>query len=161
MMEVFGGGAPIVFSKGGKGIENLPHAVKKLAGDISLKLFKREVIIEIIIIGNKRIEADAIKRVIVAAPGDFFIPKNLSNDLKAVYSMGYFEDVRVEAESTSKGKIIFFKVKEKPTIRRIIIKGNSSRFDDEEIKENLNIKTGSILNIFKVQNNVKRIEALY
>ena len=161
MMEVFGGGAPIVFSKGGKGIENLPHAVKKLAGDISLKLFKREVIVEIIIIGNKRIEADAIKRVIVAAPGDFFIPKNLSNDLKAVYSMGYFEDVRVEAESTSKGKIIFFKVKEKPTIRRIIIKGNSSRFDDEEIKENLNIKTGSILNIFKVQNNVKRIEALY
>jgi len=161
MMEVFGGGTPIVFSKGGKGIENLPHAVKKLAGDISLKLFKREIIIEIIIIGNKRIEADAIKRVIVATPGDLFIPKNLSNDLKAVYSMGYFEDVRVEAESISKGKIIYFKVKEKPTIRRIIIKGNSSRFDDEEIKENLNIKTGSILNIFKVQNNVKRIEALY
>jgi len=161
IMEVLGGGTPIVFSKGGKGIENLPHAVKKLSGDVSLKLFKREVIIEIIIIGNIRIEADAIKRVIVAAPGDFFIPKNLSNDLKAVYSMGYFEDVRVEAESTSKGKIIFFKVKEKPTIRRIIIKGNSSRFDDEKIKENLNIKTGSILNIFKVQNNVKRIEALY
>ncbi|MEA3436471.1 MAG: outer membrane protein assembly factor BamA, partial [Thermodesulfobacteriota bacterium] len=133
----------------------------KLAGDISLKLFKREVIIKIIIKGNKRIEADAIKRVIIAAPGDIFIPKNLSNDLKTVYSMGYFEDVRIEAESTSKGKIIFFKVKEKPTIRRIILKGNSSRFEDEKIKENLNIKTGSILNIFKVQKNVKRIEALY
>ncbi|MBW2562491.1 MAG: outer membrane protein assembly factor BamA [Deltaproteobacteria bacterium] len=161
MMEVFGGEAPIVFSKGGKGIENLSPAVKKLAGDISLKLFKHEVVIKIIIKGNKRIEADAIKRVIVAAPGDVFLPKNLSNDLKAVYSMGYFEDVRVEAESTSKGKIIFFKVKEKPTIRKIIFKGNSSRFDDEKIKENLNIKTGSILNIFKVQKNVKRIEALY
>ena len=161
MMEVFGGGAPIVFSKGGMGIENLPHAVKKLAGDMSLKLFKREVIIEIIITGNKRIEADAIKRVIVAAPGDVFIPKKLSNDLKTVYSMGYFEDVRIEAESTSKGKVIFFKVKEKPNIRRIIIKGNSSRFDDEKIKENLNIATGSILNIFKVQKNVKRIETLY
>ena len=161
MVEVFGTGPPIVFSTEGKGIENLPHAVKKLAGDISLKLFKREVIIEIIIMGNNRIEADAIKRVIVAAPGDVFIPKNLSNDLKAVYSMGYFEDVRIESESTSKGKMIFFKVKEKPTIRKIIIKGNSSRFDDEKIKENLNIKTGSILNIFKVQKNVKLIEELY
>jgi len=161
MMEVFGGEAPIVFSKGGKGIENLSPAVKKLAGDISLKLFKHEVVIKIIIKGNKRIEADAIKRVIVAAPGDVFLPKNLSNDLKAVYSMGYFEDVRVESESTSKGKIIFFRVKEKPTIRKIIFKGNSSRFDDEKIKENLNIKTGSILNIFKVQKNVRRIEALY
>jgi len=127
MMEVFGGGPPIVFSSAGKGIENLSHAVKKLTGDISLKLFKREVIIKIIIKGNKRIEADAIKRVIVALPGDVFIPKNLSNDLKAVYSMGYFEDVRIEAENTSKGKIIIFKVKEKPTIRKIIIKGNSSR----------------------------------
>jgi outer membrane protein insertion porin family len=161
MMEVFGSGSPIVFSKGGKGIENLSPAVKKLAGDMSLKLFKREVIIKIIIKGNKRIEADAIKRVIIAAPGDVFIPKKLSNDLKAIYSMGYFEDVRIEAESTSKGKIIFFKVKEKPTIRKIIIKGNSNKFDDEKIKENLNIKTGSILNIFKVQKNVKRIEELY
>jgi len=161
MMEVFGAGPPIIFSTEGKGIENLPHAVKKLGGDISLKLFKREAIIKIIIKGNKRIEADAIKRVIVATPGDLFIPKNLSNDIKAVYSMGYFEDVRIEAESTSKGKIIFFKVKEKPTIRRIIIKGNSNKFDDEEIKENLNIKTGSILNIFKVQKNIKRIEAFY
>ena len=161
MLEVFGTAPPIVFSTEGKGIENLPHAVKKLSGAISLKLFKREVIIKIIIKGNKRIEADAIKRVIVAAPGDFFISKNLSNDLKAVYSMGYFEDVRIEAESTPKGKIIYFKVKEKPTIHRIIIKGNSSRFDEKEIKENLNIKTGSILNIFEVQKNVERIKALY
>lgn len=161
MMEVFGGGPPIVFSTAGKGIENLSPAVKKLTGDISLKLFKREVIIKIIIKGNNRIEADAIKRVIVAAPGDFFIPKKLSNDLKAIHSMGYFEDVRIEAESTSKGKIIYFNVKEKPTIRKILIKGNSNKFDDEKIKENLNIKTGSILNIFKVQKNVKRIEALY
>ncbi len=161
MLEVFGTAPPIVFSTEGKGIENLPHAVKKLAGAISLKLFKREVIIKIIIKGNKRIEADAIKRVIVAAPGDFFLSKNLSNDLKAVYSMGYFEDVRIEAENTPKGKIIYFKVKEKPTIHRIIIKGNSSRFDEKEIKENLNIKTGSILNIFEVQKNVERIKALY
>ncbi|MDY6791401.1 MAG: outer membrane protein assembly factor BamA [Thermodesulfobacteriota bacterium] len=161
MMEVFGTDPPIVFSAENKGMENLPHAVKKLAGDISLKLFKREVIIKIIIEGNQRIEADAIKRVIITTPGDVFIPKSLSSDLKNVYAMGYFEDVRIEAESTPSGKIIFFKVKEKPTIRRIIMKGNSTRFDDEKIKENLNIKTGSILNIFKVQKNVKRIEALY
>ncbi|MBT8350261.1 MAG: outer membrane protein assembly factor BamA, partial [Deltaproteobacteria bacterium] len=161
MMDVFGRGLPIIFSTESRGIENLPHEVKKIAGNISLKLFKREVIIKIIIEGNRRIETDAIKRVIVAAPGDVFIPKNLSNDLKAVYKMGYFEDVRVEAESSSKGKLIFFKVKEKPTIRKIILKGNSSRFKDEKIKENLNIKTGSILNIVKVQKNIKRIEALY
>jgi len=161
LMEVFEKDHPRVFSLEGKGIENLPHAVKKLTSELSLKLFKREIIVKVLIDGNKRIEADAIKRVITAAPGDIFLPKNLSSDLKAVYSMGYFEDVRIEAENTPKGKIVIFKVKEKPTIRKIIITGNKVVFDDKEIKESLNIKTGSILNIFKVQKNVKRIEDLY
>jgi outer membrane protein insertion porin family len=74
--------------------------------------------------------------------------------------MGYFEDIRVEAENGPDGKIIIFDVKEKPTIRIIRFKGNRV-YDDDEIKENLNIKTGSILNIFKVGSNIKRIEELY
>ncbi len=49
MMDVFGSGLPIVFSTESKGIENLPHEVKKITGNISLKLFKREVIVKIII----------------------------------------------------------------------------------------------------------------
>ncbi|MBW1867044.1 MAG: outer membrane protein assembly factor BamA, partial [Deltaproteobacteria bacterium] len=58
------------------------------------------------------------------------------------------------------GKIVVFKVREKPTIRVIRIKGNRV-YDDEEITENLTLKTGAILNIFKLNSNVKRIEELY
>jgi len=114
----------------------------------------------VLVTGNKRIEADAIKKIIKTKPGDVYLAKSLSQDLKAVYSMGYFEDIRVEAEQGSQGKVIIFNVKEKPTIRIIRFKGNKV-YDDDKIKENINIRTGSILNIFKVRSNIKRIEEFY
>ncbi|MCK4469292.1 MAG: outer membrane protein assembly factor BamA, partial [Desulfobacterales bacterium] len=160
MVESFGQSPPKIFYVEGKGIENLFGSVKELAGDLGIKLFKREKIAEILVAGNKRIEADAIKKIIETSPGDVYLAKNLATDLKSIFSMGYFDDVRIEAEDGPKGKIITFRVKEKPTIRVIRIKGNKV-FDDEDIMENLNIRTGSILNIFKVRSNIERIEELY
>ncbi|HUV50311.1 MAG TPA: outer membrane protein assembly factor BamA [Anaerolineae bacterium] len=160
MVESFGQSPPKVFYAEGKGMENLLGSVNELAGDLGIKLFKREKIAEILVVGNKRIEADAIKKAIEISAGDIFLAKNLANDLKSIFSMGYFDDVRIEADDGPEGKIITFMVKEKPTIRVIRIKGNKV-FDDEDIMENLNIKTGSILNIFKVCSNIEQIEGLY
>ncbi len=143
-----------------EGIENLSVSLQELSRDIGFKLFDRDVITEITVAGNKRIEVDAIERYIKSKPGDAYLPSHLSNDLKSIFSMGYFEDIRIEAKDTPTGKQITFQVKEKPTIRRIKFKGNRV-YDDEEIEEALNIKAGSILNVFVIQNNIIRIEDLY
>ena len=183
MVDVSTDKPPASFFSEGEGVENLPAAVKSLSDAISSKLFKREKIADVRVVGNRRIEQDAIKRIVKTKPGDAFLAKNLSEDLKAIYSMGYFDDVRVESEDSSSGKIIIFVVKEKPTIRHIYIKGStgvqssgSKKFEDEKkddikpislviedekIMKSLDIKTGSILNIFKLQSNIKRIEDLY
>jgi len=160
VVESFGEGLPNVFIKEGQGIENLLGTVKQLARDIGMKLFKREKVARVLVTGNKRIETDAIKRVIKTEPGDVYLARSLSEDLKAVYSMGYFEDIRIEAEKVPEGKVIIFRVKEKPTIRHIRFKGNIV-YSDEELSEKIDIRTGSILNIFKVRSNIKRIEELY
>ncbi|MBI5590078.1 MAG: outer membrane protein assembly factor BamA [Deltaproteobacteria bacterium] len=183
MVEVSSDKSPASFFSDGEGVENLPTAVKSLSDAISSRLFKREKIAEIRVNGNKRIEQDAIKRIVKTQPGDTFLAKNLSEDLKAIYSMGYFDDVRVESEDSTAGKIIIFVVKEKPTIRHIYIRGGKNYqdagskqfkeeekeeikpgslvFDDEKILKSLDIKTGSIINIFKIQSNIKRIEDMY
>jgi outer membrane protein insertion porin family len=160
MINVYKKELPLIFIKEGQGIENLPGIVKQLATTIGTTLFKREKIVSVEIAGNKRIESDAIKRVIKTKPGDIYLPKRLSEDLKAVYAMGYFDDIRIEAENTPEGKKIVFRVKEKPTIRVIRFKGNKV-FKEDKIKENLTIKTGSILNTFKIRSNIARIEDLY
>ena len=160
MIESFGEGSVGVFTKEGQGIGNVPGTVKQLVRDMSMKLFKREKIAKVLVAGNKRIEADAIKRIIKTKPGDVYIAKSLSQDLKAVYSMGYFEDIRIDAEESPQGKVIIFRVMEKASIRIIRFQGNKL-YKDDEIKENLSIRTGSILNIFKVRSNIQRIEDLY
>ena len=160
MIKSSGEGSVGVFVKEGRGIENVLGIVKQLVRDISMKLFKREKVAKVLITGNKRIEGDAIKKIIKTKPGDVYLAKSLSQDLKAVYSMGYFEDIRIEAEESPQGKVIIFKIKEKPTIRIIRFKGNKV-YKDDEIKENLSIRTGSILNTFKVRGNIKLIEELY
>jgi len=160
LIESFGKRPPKNFYVEGRGIENLLGSVEKLADELGIKLFKRVKIAEVTIAGNKRIEADAIKRALKTSKGDMYVSKNLAKDLKSIFSMGYFDDVTIEAEDGPKGKIITFRVQEKPTIRVINIKGNKA-FDDEEIIENMDIKTGSILNMFKIRSNIERIEELY
>lgn len=149
------------FTAEGEGVQNLPATVKKISREIGLKIFKREKIAQVVIEGNSRIEDDAIRRVIQTQPGDIYLLKNLSEELKRVYEMGYFDDIRVEAKNEPEGKVIIFKVKEKPTVRGISVDGNTYVYEDEEILEVLNTRKGSILNIYTVQNDMRRIEELY
>ncbi len=156
----FGEGKPTQFFIEGEGLENLPVVVKKLSDSLSMRIFRKEKVARVQVKGNRRIEADAIKRVIQTAAGDIFLAKSISNDLKAVYAMGYFDDIRVYAEESPNGKIIIFEVEEKPTIRNIRFTGNRV-FDDEELQETLTISTGSILNIFDIKSNIQRIQTMY
>lgn len=160
MMQPLSEAAPDVFYAEGEGLESLLGLVDELALDISMVLFKQEKIDQLQVAGNHRIEADAILRVIQTRTDTLFRPGDLTEDLKRVFGMGYFEDVRIEREKGPKGNIITFRVKEKPTLRKISIKGNRI-YETEEILENIVLKTGSILNEDAVRSSVKRIENLY
>ena len=92
-----GGEEPYAFSVEGEGVENLLGSVNKLVQELGLKLFKRQKIVQVLISGNNRIEEDAIRRVIKIKAGDLYNLKNISDELRAVYKMGYFDDIRVEA----------------------------------------------------------------
>lgn len=161
MLSSSGDESPALFSAEGEGVENLPGTLKNLVKEIELKLFKREKIVKVLIKGNDRIEADAIRRVLKIKAGDIYNEKNINDDLKAIYKMGYFDDIRVESQTVPDGKIITFVVKEKPTVRNISIEGNTWVYDDEKIKEELTLRKGSILNINTIQNDMRRIEELY
>ncbi len=160
LIKTFGDRPPEKFFLEGRGMENLAASVERLAQRMALKLFKREKVLEVRVAGNVRIEADAIRRVLKTKPGSVYLPKTLSDDLKAVYAMGYFDDVRIESLKKPGGEIVIFHVKEKPTIRQIRFKGNTI-FDNSELLDGLDIKTGSILNSYKVKSNVEQIESMY
>ncbi len=160
MVNPKGSEAPMTFSAQGRGLENLPNVLKKLAGKIGRQLFKYDIVDEVRVQGNQRLETDAILRSIQTKAGGIFQPNSVTQDLRAIYAMGWFDDVRVEAESGKNGKIVTFHVKEKPVIRRVKLKGNLL-INDEKIKENLTIRTGTVLNNKKIRNNIEQIELMY
>lgn len=151
---------PVRFFAQGRNLENLIAVTGDLTDQMAMALFQRELVDQVSVSGNQRIEADAILRVIRTRPGSVYKPEALSEDLRAVYAMGFFDDVRVEAHPTAGGREIVFHVKEQPTIRRINIRGNSY-IKEEDIRDNLTISTGAILNVFRVYSNIEQIETLY
>lgn len=160
VMETLSTAPATIFFKEGRGRATLMATVDELARKMGRRLFQRERIAVIEIAGNSRIEDDAIRRRLKTGVGDEFSAKSLSEDMKQVFAMGYFDDVRIEAESGPDGKNVTFTVQEKPTIRHIRVSGNDE-FDDDELYESLTLKTGSILNRTNILNNVALIEDMY
>ncbi len=144
----------------GRGIENIPHTVADLSRELGFHVFKRVKVVGVQVSGNQRIESDAILKNVHTAPGDVFLTRSLSEDLKRIYAMGYFDDVRIESEDGPGGKTIIINVREKPTIRKIRFKGNAI-FENDDLMAALDIKTGSILNDLSIQKNIERIESRY
>lgn len=149
------------FYNDGEGMESLIPAIGNISREIGAVLFKRRQIVSIAIEGNERIEKDAILRVIRSKPGDVFVKDILSDDLKAIYKMGYFDDVRIDSQTSKEGERVVISVTEKPTIREVIIKGAGKAYNVDEIKKALTINAGSIMNIFAIKNNITRIKELY
>jgi len=151
---------PTHFTQEGEGTEYIPGAIDQLARDISQVIFKREIIAEVSITGNQRIDSDTIRRAISAVPGEIYVPRKIPEDIKAIYDMGYFDDIKADVRSAPEGKSILFTVEEKPTVRQVLISGNKV-LEAVEIVEVVDITSGSILNSNRIQENVEAIKHLY
>ena len=114
---------PGVFVQG-RGRENLGAILAQLRTDILLRIAADERIARIEFKGNRKIEASAIQQVLKSAPGNIFTDADLSADIKAIYKMGYFDDVTAEVAEVAEGKAITFLVEEKPMITEVRIQGN-------------------------------------
>ncbi len=110
--------------------------------------------------GNERIEAEAILRAADTEAGDAYDEDELSDDLEDIHRMGYFDDVRVEAEEHEDGMAVVFRVEEKASLRSIEFSGNRI-FEDADLEENIDISSGAILNIARIKRNIRAIEAMY
>ena len=92
-------------------------AILLLAGTCAAQ--QNDVVAEIVIQGNRRIPADTIRARMFTRAGDVYDQAALERDFNSLWNTGYFDDLRIEREPSTKGWIIHVYVKEKPTIREI------------------------------------------
>jgi outer membrane protein insertion porin family len=150
---------PVIFAQG-KGIESIGAISAQIRINILMKIAADMKIVKIEFKGNRKIESSAISQVIKSTRGNLFSETELSADIKAIYKMGYFDDVAADVNSTPEGKIITFIVMEKPLISEIKIKGNKA-VEKTEIENALTFKVRQILNPEKVVSSIAKIKALY
>lgn len=119
-----------------------------------------DVVVDVRIRGNRRIEEDAIRSRIRTKPGDPLNRAQLAADLREIQALGFFQNVYVFADQTPEGLAIVFEVEENPVIRQISIIGND-HIDSDDITDILTLTTGSTLDYPLLQENEDRIEQLY
>ena len=110
--------------------------------------------------GNRKVEDDALQVNLRTVPGATLTQDMLREDVRAIWRMGFFEDVQVEATNVPGGVAVVFVLKEKPSIRKIFVSGHDE-VGLTKINEVLDLKKEQILDLAKVKKNVEKIRELY
>ncbi|MBU8848616.1 MAG: outer membrane protein assembly factor BamA [Desulfobacterales bacterium] len=150
----------ISFYADANNFESLFSTISQLSKEIIGELFQKKIITDIEVTGNKRVGTDAIIRIMDTQIGDIVKPDNISKDLKKIYEMGYFDNVIVKQESLDKGVKLIFEITEKSTVRKVKFKKNTV-YDDEELADIVDTRTGGILNIHKLNSDIDRMRLMY
>jgi outer membrane protein insertion porin family len=110
--------------------------------------------------GLKRIEEGAVKAKLSQKLGEPISQEKTSEDIKSIFKLGYFEDVKIEIEAFEGGVKLFYLVREKPAIIRVDLQGNKE-LQDEKIREKISITPGSIADTVLIQDNATKIGKYY
>ena len=144
----------------GQELENVEGSMDKIFNDVLAYTGRSFLIASIAPQGNARIDSGAILRSISSRAGDIYEAEQLRNDMKNIFKMGYFDDVRLRVEDTEKGKAVIFEVKEKPVIGQVTIRGYDELKEDD-IREVISVIPNTILNPQKIREAADNIKSLY
>ncbi len=106
--------------------------------------------------GAKRVGPDAIRRTMSTKVGSEFDPAKVRDDVKAIFRMGYFSDVKFDAEQTAGGYRLTVIVSEKPIVSAVTIDGNKD-VDTADLRAALTLKERSLFQEDKVKESARKL----
>jgi outer membrane protein insertion porin family len=115
---------------------------------------------DIIVEGNRRIQAPAILNRVSTKIGDPLSPAALRDDVRSIFGLGFFDDVQVRTEEFEGGVRVIFAVVERPLLREVGFEGNSELTNDE-LREKAAIRVGVLYNPVEVQKAEEAIRQKY
>lgn len=110
--------------------------------------------------GLKRIEEGAVKAKISQKIQEPLSQDKTNDDIKSIFKMGYFDDVKVEIEAFEGGIKLIYAVKEKPTIIKVEFQGNKE-LEDSKLREKIAVTPGAIADTVLIQENAVKVSKYY
>ncbi|HTG82825.1 MAG TPA: outer membrane protein assembly factor BamA [Geobacteraceae bacterium] len=129
-----------------------------LAGGIASA--EGEKITAVVIKGNRKIESAAILNAVKLKVGDSLDIERVDSDIRAIFRLGYFQDVKARTEASEKGIILTYEVTERPIVREVRIEGNKE-ISIEKIRGAFEVKPGAIFSAKDMTKGVKKVKKLY
>src|SRR3990170_1869360 len=110
--------------------------------------------------GNRRVQEAVILGRVQTKVGSPFVPVGLSEDIRAIFALGYFDDVQLKVDDFEGGVKVTFVVVERPFIRDVDFVGNK-KIDTKTLQEKIDLKLGSVYNPVDVQKALEALKSHY
>ncbi len=142
-------------------------AIRKIAAVLILLLLTVSVvnaaeqrISAVAIKGNLRVETAAIMLAVSCKAGELLDPERVDADVKAIYKLGHFQDVKADTEQGASGVTLTYTVLEKPIVREVKIEGNKELAIDK-VREVIEIKANTEFSPKELAKSIKKVKKLY
>jgi outer membrane protein insertion porin family len=120
----------------------------------------RIVVRELAVQGNRRVQEAVILGRVTAKVGGLFVPARLADDIRSIFSLGFFDDVQAKVEDFEGGVKLTFVVTERPFVRDINFAGNK-RLDAATLQEKIDFKLGAVYNPVEVTRAAEKLKEAY
>lgn len=107
--------------------------------------------------GMKVMDPDVVLMRLSIRKGDSPDAAAINEEVKRIWDMGYFSDVRASLEP---GNMLVFTVVEKPRIDNIVVEG-SGKVDNDDILAAMSTKSGAVLNEKLLAEDIQKVTELY
>jgi outer membrane protein insertion porin family len=115
---------------------------------------------ELLVQGNRRVQEALILGRIRSVVGVPFNPSQASDDVRSIFTLGFFDDVQLKVEDFEGGVKLTFVVMERPFVRDVEFIGNS-RLSTTDLQEKIDLKLGSVYNPVEVERAKEKIKEAY
>lgn len=114
--------------------------------------------------GNRRVDRSTVMFYLKLGEGKAYtnteLLQRIREDVRTIYGLGFFRDVRVDVEPFEGGLRVIFNVAEKPTIASVNTQGNVN-VDSDKIQERVTVKPQTIVNEATIKESVRNLHKLY
>lgn len=110
--------------------------------------------------GNKIVSTTTILTKIKTRPGDRLAQQTVDEDIKRLYSTGFFTDVSADVRPYRDGQMVRFLVVERPLVTSVVITG-SRHFREQKLRDEIKTKEQELLDRRELKQDIERIKQLY
>jgi len=115
---------------------------------------------QIVIVGNERVQEPTIRYYISLKEKEPYSATKVSSDIHSIFSLGSFDDIRVDVTDGVDGLVVTYIVKEKPFIVGVSFKGVEIN-RKKDIREMIELKEGNFLKPGQALRDKAKIRQFY